>query len=282
MTNPIILKILENIANDLPGQRVEFPTFLDIAFKIRMLLKEEFPDMGKLAKLVGAEPLISTQIVRMANSVALNPTGKKVSDVKSAVIRIGTQKVRSVAFAIAMKQMLMGKALRPFKETSKRLWEHSAYTAAFSKALVKRYCQGRINEEEAVFAGLVHDIGAFYLLYCSTKYPELAENPAEVGELMATWHDSIGHSLLSAMGLADSILQAVQEHDQQRQFTTIETLSDLLYTANQLANVIAPWRPQPPATEEDFLGQMFDADTLQALLGNAEDEIMSLKDMIGS
>jgi len=282
VTNPIILKILEGIANDLPGQRVEFPTFLDIAFKIRALLKEEFPDMNKLVKLVSAEPLISAQIVRMANSVALNPMGKRVSDIKNAIIRVGTQKVRSIAFAIAMKQTLMGKGLIAFKEISKRLWEHSVYTAAFSKALAKRYGQGKIVEDEAVFAGLVHDIGAFYLLYCLTKYPELAKNPAEVEELMGAWHDSISHSLLSTMGLSEQTLLAVQEHDQQRQFTTIETLSDLLYTANQLANVIAPWRPHPPATEDDFLSQMFDADTLQILLGNAEDEIMSLKDLVCS
>lgn len=282
MTNPAILKILENIANSPPGQRVEFPTFLEIAFKIRALLKEEFTDMNQLARLVGAEPLISAQIVRMANSVALNPMGRKISDVRNAIMRVGILQVRSVAFAIAMKQMMMAQSLGPFRETSKRLWEHSAYTAAFSKALVKRYCQGRIDGEEAMFVGLVHEIGAFYLLYHLTRHPDLAENPSEVQQLMIVWHDNISHALLSSMGFSEDVLQAVQEHDQPQQFSAIETLSNLLYTANQLANVIAPWRPQASAEKDDFLNRMFDPDTLQTLLGEAEDEIMTLKDIIGA
>jgi HD-like signal output (HDOD) protein len=283
VNNPIVLKILENIANDQPGQRIAFPTLLDIAFKIRALLKEGEPDMERLARLVGAEPLISTQIVRMANSVAMNPMGRRISDVKNAILRVGTHAVRSAAFAIAMKQMVMGKGMVPFRKISRHLWEHSAYTAAFSKALVRHYCQHGIDNDEAMFMGLIHDIGAFYLLYCATQYPELAENPAEVETLMETWHGSISHALLSAMGLSDTILEAVQEHDQEeRDFTTIETLSEVLYTANHLANVIAPWRPRPSAMKGDFLDRMFDADTIQVLLGEAEDEINSLKDIISS
>jgi HD-like signal output (HDOD) protein len=280
VSHPIILKILEEIANDLPSKGVEFPTLLDIAFKIRTVLKAPDPDMNQLARLVGAEPLISTQIVRLANSVAMNPTGRKIVDVKSAIIRVGIRAVSSAAFSIAMKQMTMAKGLGAFKTVSRHLWEHSAYTAAFSRTLVKRYCTGKINDDEAMFTGLIHDIGAFYLLYRASLAPELAQNPAEVIALMVEWHDSIGHTLLSSMGLADPILEAVQTHEQERLFGTIENLPDLLYTANKLANVIAPWHTQPPAEKGDFLDQLFDADTLQYLLGEAEVEIEALKELI--
>ncbi|MDR1647471.1 MAG: HDOD domain-containing protein [Zoogloeaceae bacterium] len=280
MSHPIILKILEDIANDLHGKGVEFPTLLDIAFKIRTVLKAQNPDMNQLARLVGAEPLISTQVVRLANSVAMNPSGRKIVDVKNAIVRVGIRAVSSVAFSIAMKQMAMAKGLGAFKTLSRHLWEHSAYTAAFARTLVKRYCRGKINDDEAMFTGLIHDIGAFYLLYRASLVPELAQNPAEVQGLMVEWHDSIGHALLSSMGLADPILEAVKTHEQPRTFETIENLADLLSTANQLANIIAPWHAQPLAEKGDFLDRMFDADTLQCLLGEAEIEIEALKDLI--
>jgi HD-like signal output (HDOD) protein len=282
MTNPAVFKILESIANDLSGDEINFPTFLDITLQVRAVLKSPNFSMEKLARLLSVEPLMSTQIVRMANSVALNPAGRAIADVKTAIIRVGTETVRTVSFSVAMKQMLHGKEMLAYKDLPKRLWEHSAYTAALCRALAKRLRKSGINEDEAMFAGLVHDIGAFYLLFRASGFPELADNEEDLHTLLIGWHDSIGASLLSAMGQSEAILTAVQEHEQDRQIKAVENLSDLLYVGNRLANLISPWHSQVDASESDVLAELFDADTLQALLGESEAEIMSLKRALGA
>ena len=43
MSNPITFKILEDIARDLSGSEITFPTFLDITFQVRTALKD--PDL---------------------------------------------------------------------------------------------------------------------------------------------------------------------------------------------------------------------------------------------
>ncbi|MDR2678211.1 MAG: HDOD domain-containing protein [Zoogloeaceae bacterium] len=276
MANPIVFKILESIANDLSGDEINFPTFLDITLQVRTVLKSPSFSMEKLAKLVSAEPLMSTQIVRMANSVALNPVGRQVADVKTAIIRVGTDTVRTISFAVAMKQILYGKGMLVFKDLPRRLWEHSAYAAALCRALARRLLKGKVSEDEAMFAGLVHDIGAFYLLFRATQFPELADDEEGLYTLLGGWHDSIGVSLLSAMGQSEALLCAVQEHEQPREIKAVENLSDLLYVADKLAHLVSPWRPVD-ASDSDVLAQLFDADTLQALLDESETEVLSLK-----
>lgn len=50
-----------------------------------------------------------------------------------------------------------------------------------------------------MFAGLVHDMGAFYMLYRAVQYEDLRQRPETVKYLIAQWHESLGVSLLGAL-----------------------------------------------------------------------------------
>ena len=234
MASPLSFRILEDVARDLSGEVVSFPTFLDITFQVRTALKNPSLTVDQLAMLVGAEPMMSAKIIRMSNSVAMNPSGRAIADVKSAISRVGMEAVRSVSFAVAMEQLLGSKKMAPFEGLSQRLWEHTIHVAALCRVLAKKIA--RINPDEAMFAGLVHDIGVFYLLSRVANFPELIDNKAELHDLLVQWHDNIGHALLAAMGLGEEVLVAVQEHEVERPVPAIKTLSDVLFVANKLAN----------------------------------------------
>jgi hypothetical protein len=64
---------------------LSFPTSLDASR--RVLKAVENPDIGltALAKIVVAEPLLSAKVIRLANSVALNPTGSSHRQVWAAL-----------------------------------------------------------------------------------------------------------------------------------------------------------------------------------------------------
>jgi HD-like signal output (HDOD) protein len=233
MSDEISFRILEDIARDLSGEQVSFPTFLDITFQVRTALKDPKLTIDRLARLVEAEPLMSTKVVRMANSVAMNPSGRAIADVRSAITRIGMEAVRSVSFAVAMEQLLRSKNMAPFETLSKRLWEHSMHVAALCRLLARKV--GGINPDEAMFAGMVHDIGVFYLLSRAANFPELIENRQDLNQMLVQWHDNIGHALLSAMGQSDELLAAVQEHETARALAKIKTLSDAAGDALALA-----------------------------------------------
>jgi HD-like signal output (HDOD) protein len=185
--------------------------------------------------------------------------------------------VRSVSFAVAMEQLLGSKNMAPFEGLSQRLWEHTIHVAALCRMLAKK--MARINPDEAMFAGLVHDIGVFYLLSRSANFPELIADRAELHQLLVQWHDNIGHALLAAMGLGEEVLVAVQEHEVERPVPAVKTLADVLFVANKLANTKGGWRDPEFAETVDTtaLSAMFDAETIAALLAESEEEVQSLK-----
>lgn len=277
MANQICFKILEDIARDLSGAEVSFPTFLDITFQVRTALKNPNLTVDQLATLVSAEPLMSAKIISMANSVAMNPSGRAVADVKTAISRVGMEAVRTVSFAVAMEQLLKSKNMQPFEGLSQRLWEHTVHVAALCRLLARKL--SRTNPDEAMFAGLVHDIGIFYLLSRAANFPELIADKAELHALLVQWHDNIGHALLAALGQPEEVLKAVQEHEIEREITQVKTLPDVLFVANKLANSVSSWRD--PAFGEPVdtsaLSALFDAETLQQLLAESDEEVASLK-----
>jgi HD-like signal output (HDOD) protein len=217
----------------------------------------------------------------MANSVALNPSGREIADVKSAIVRVGMEAVRTVSFAVAMEQLLKSKQMQAFETISKRLWEHTAHVAALCRVLAKRLA--KINGDEAMFAGLVHDIGVFYLMSRAANFPELVNDKPELHALLTGWHDNIGHALLSALGQPEGVLNAVLEHENDREIAEVKTLSDVLYLANKIANRTSPWRDPEFDGEVDtsVLDRVFDADTLQEIQEESEEEVQSLKAALG-
>lgn len=281
MVNPVTFKVLEDIAKDLSGSEISFPTFLDITFQVRTALKDPNLSVDQLAKLVGAEPLMSTKIIRMANSVALNPSGREIADVKNGIIRVGMEAVRTVSFAVAMEQLLQSKQMKPFEDISRRLWEHTAHVAALARVLARKIA--KINGDEAMFTGLVHDIGVFYLMSRAAGFPELVADKVELHALLVGWHDSIGHALLSALGSPESVLVAVQEHETDREITELKSLSDVLYVANKIANRSSSWRDSELDGEVDtsMLDALFDAETLAEIVEESEEEVTSLKKALG-
>ena len=241
-------KMLEDIAHELAGE-VVFPTYFDAVMRLRKVLQDPNNSIGDIANAVVLEPLISAKLLHLSNSVAYNPSGKEITDLKSAISRLGIQTVKNTAMAIVMAQLLRARNMAAFTDLTQELWKHTIKTAAASRILARE--KTRINPEEALFAGLVHDLGAFYMLYRAAQYPELVERPDSLKYLMINWHESIGVSLLNALGIPQEIVDATIDHDHARPIpVTIRTMGDIVYVANMLAGGHFEWLMQDQADME--------------------------------
>lgn len=226
-------RILEDIARDLSGD-INFPICMDAAILVRNTLKDPLANLDRVAQVVGLEPLISSKLLRLANSVSYNPSGKAISDLPTAIARLGFDVVRTTSLAVAMDQMLKSRNLANFDQIGQSTWEHSIQVSAIARVLARRL--GRINPDAAMLAGLVHDIGIFYLLYRAAEYPEYRRDLPATFELLRGWHESIGESLLHTLGLPQSITDAIRDHHQLQSIQIPSTVRDVLYFANLLAD----------------------------------------------
>lgn len=232
-------QMLEDIAEELAGD-VVFPTAFDVVARLRKVLQNPDLPLSRLAEVVEMEPLISGRLIGMANSVAYKRRGLEVRSVKVAVTRLGITLVRSTAMGIAMSQLLRAKDLLPFSDLAQGIWRHSLRTAAAAQIVAERMTN--IAPDEALLAGLVHDLGAFYMLYRASQYEELRMRPDTVRYLISEWHESIGHSLLIALGMPHSIADAMRDHDRPRPVPRPpKNLGDVIYIANLMAGGKFEW-----------------------------------------
>lgn len=241
-------QMLADIAKELAGD-VTFPTCFEVAVRLRRILNDSDQSIQQIQAAVSVDPLICSKLLRLANSVAYNPMGSPVRDVGSAILRLGVNTVRSAAMAVAMKQLLLSKDMVPFSDTMDGLWEHSIRTASACCVLARRF--SRISPDEALLAGLVHDLGAFYMLYRASQYEELRTRPDTVKYLIAQWHESIGDTLLNALGLPEGIVEAIRDHDQPHQVPAVpRNLADIVYVGNVLAGGNFEWLYQDGAAAD--------------------------------
>tara|TARA_R110002049_G_scaffold120791_5_gene275418 strand:- start:2199 stop:3059 length:861 start_codon:yes stop_codon:yes gene_type:complete len=238
------LRMLEDIAEEMSGD-VVFPTSFDAVLRVRDAMRDPDISVSRLVALMRGEPLIGARLIHQANSASQGATSK-VRDVDGAIKRLGMNSVRKVALAVAVNQLVRAKELVRFKKFSDQLWTHSLHAAAAAE-VIARELEPRIPSDEALFAGLVHDLGAFYMLYRAAQYEELRERPDTVRHLIAQWHESIGESLLFALDLPTEVVEAVRDHDHPRAPLTEppRDLGEVVYAANILAGGMFEW------TEED-------------------------------
>lgn len=274
----IHFRILEDIARDLSGD-INFPICMDAAILIRNTLKDPFANLDRVVQAVGVDPLISSKLLRLANSVSYNPSGKSITELSSAISRLGFEVVRTTSLAVAMDQMLKSRNLVAYQEIAHQVWEHSIQVAAIARVLARRL--GQINADEAMLAGLVHDIGIFYLLYRGAEYPEYRDNPSAMLELLSGWQAGIGESLLHILGLPERITDAVRDHTQLQNVATPCTVRDVLYFATLLAGMEQPWRLNT-GDEAEHAQRATDRARYADIIKDAEDDILELRASLGA
>lgn len=245
-------RFLKDIAADLARGEIAFPTFAQATLKIRRTLDIPGVDAERMAQAISTEPLLAVRLVRMANSAAMGGGGKPIGDVKSAIVRLGHQNVRTLAISVAMEQLRNAPANPTYAAIAERAWCHSVNVAAMAFVLAKRL--PRVNPDEALFAGLVHDIGHFYLLAQAPKYPEIEDHQDELEGLLAEWHPSIGQAVLHDFQLSEAVLEAVAEHEYGQFHLPPRTLRDVVVLANVAmadTNPVAGLRTVPPGALAD-------------------------------
>ena len=264
--------VSEAVVGDL-----SFPTSVDASRRVMKAV--ENPDLGlsDLAKIVVAEPLLSAKVIRLANSVALNPANQTVRDVKQAVMRVGMDPIKSLAMVLIMDQLRQAQRHSGTRELANRLWERSIHVAALSFVVARKLT--RLNADEAMFAGIVHDLGRFYLLSRAADYPALLEDPATLAETINDLADRAGAMVFAQLDLPESVVKAVLAARHYGGSMPPATLGDLIFVAGALSPRADPFdeldaRVVVPENRAVALG--LDQSTVAEVVTASGDEIYSI------
>lgn len=230
------LQAFADIAARISEGTLAFPTNARLAMRLRDTLADPDCHIETAAKLAQAEPLLAARIVALANSVVYNPYGREISDLRSAISRLGFATVRTLTMALITRQMA-GPSLPPaVRQLADQLWEHSAHVAALARVLARRVTH--LDPEAALFAGIVHEVAGFYLLSLSHEYPGILDGD------FSDWIDSgerqVGQALLVALNIPENIRSAVDTYWEGYLSMPPVSLGDTLLLAEELSPVASP------------------------------------------
>ena len=236
MASPQIEQFWHDLVADIRANRVELPALPDIAIKTRKLLDSGKADSLQISRLVGADAVLSTRLLRVVNS-PLYRSNRKIEDVKSAVVRLGHATVRSIVTSIAMEQLYQNKLASPLKRRFlERNWNHSVHVAALSHVIAQGYTS--LKADEALLGGLIHDIGKLPILEYAEMMPDLMDNEALLERLLGALHTKVGTMILRSWQFTDELVAVAGEHETlERDPDTEADLTDVVIIANLLSYV---------------------------------------------
>jgi len=151
--------------------------------------------------------VLSAYILRLANSAMFNQTGTPFTDLRKATMRLGHSMVRNVAISVGMKQLVQSKSSSEIPKVIDGLWKRCIRISALSFVVARRLT--RVNPDTAMMAGLLINIGKFYILNRAHSYDALFVDEAALWELVDQWHANIGTAILESWEVPEEISNAV-------------------------------------------------------------------------
>jgi HD-like signal output (HDOD) protein len=269
------LEAFKTIAAQASRGELAFPANVEASIKLQQALVDPDCHVDLAARLIQADPLLAARTVAIANSVAYNRSGTQISSVRSAVQRLGVRTLQTLVAAVIVRQ-LGSKLTDPgLRAKVAQLWEHTAHTAALAQVIARRVTH--VDPDTAMFAGVVHEVGAFYMLSCAGDFPGLMEGEPE------DWIEH-GEAIISArvfeeLLVPEHVVGAVAAMWSGMRALPPETLGDTLLLADDLATVHSPMHTRPGATTPQAARTIDFAvgdGTLQAILDESKNEVQSL------
>lgn len=269
------LTALKSIAAEAGRGELTFPTNVNATLKLQRALNEPDCHIDGAARLVQAEPLLAARTVAIANSVAYNRSGSDVTNVRAAVQRVGFRTLGALAASVIVRQ-LAGEISDPdLRAKADQLWAHSAHVAALAQVIARRV--SFVDPETAMFAGIVHEVGGFYLLSRAQEFPGLLDNIAD--EWIEHGEVAIGRGVLLKLGVPVAVMGAIEALWNGMRALPPETLGDTLLLAKDLAPVPSPLYARPGATTPESAATIdftTGAGTLAQVLEESSEEVKSL------
>lgn len=201
---------IKGLTAELSAKELIFPTSLNTTMKIRHALNQEDISNDALARLIGTEPVLSAQVLRFSNSVAFNQSRLQTANLRTATLRLGFATVRNIAISVGMKQLSEFKSAGEFAQRIEGLWNRSVRVAALSYVIARNL--SNVSPEHAMLAGLLHDVGKFYILHRARHHAPLFSSERALWDIVYQWHANIGAVILENWDIADKIRSAVIEH----------------------------------------------------------------------
>lgn len=189
------------------------------------------------ASIITQDPVLSTAVLRVANSVFFNPYRKTLDNFEHAVTALGILKLRMVLSTAVLQPVLLDRG----DNLPQKVWDHSLAVAVCCQHLAERE---NADTYMAYMSGLMHDIGVVTLYnqtqllsreYLDTKRP----SATLLKNLIERWAQPLAQWVAEDWKMPPVIIQALTPVTASTQSSQ---LARIVQRANELCEAYAVCR----------------------------------------
>jgi len=143
LPNTVTFGFVKALAVEMSKGQVDLPSVPEVVVRLQRALSDENASNETVVLVVGSEPMLAAKLMNMANSAALNPSERKIADLRTAVARVGFNIVRSAALSFAVEQLRKSAEYQHLTPQLDAMWKTSvqiASSCASRSARSHSYC----------------------------------------------------------------------------------------------------------------------------------------------
>ena len=225
---------VNELLEDLESGQLQLPTLPEVALRVREVVDDENASAGQIAEIIAQDAALSARLIQVGNS-PLYRGRQEIDRLPMVIARLGNKLVRNLVTSQVMKQMFQA-TNDIIDQRLRAVWEHSVQVAAIARALAGQ-CPG-VLPDQAMLAGLIHDIGTLPILYRAEERDELLDTPELLDQLIARLHTRIGGAILKHWKFPDALVAVAAEHeDLNRSHDGPADLVDVVQVANLQSHI---------------------------------------------
>lgn len=196
--NPFFSRFYEHL---LQGD-LKTPSFPDVAIKLWRAVHHDC-EIAEIVKIVNLDPVIAAKLIQVVNG-PLYRLPDPITSSFNAVNRLGLQTTRNLVTAFSMQNLIKSEK-QTIKKRIHDTWMQSIQVSSISYILAQ--LTQKVDPEEALLAGLLHNIGALPVLVFADNLPEDAYQPADIDFCINEMQGRIGTIILEKWGFPDELKQ---------------------------------------------------------------------------
>ncbi len=190
--------LIETVATDLINQikndTLVLPSLPEVCLKVRDLAEDANTGIPQLSNLISQDAGLSARIVKVSNSPLMR-TATEVTDLGTAIARLGINVTSSLAMGLAMEQMFQATS-DVVDKRMRMIWSQSAEISSVCHVLASHYT--KLEPDQAMLGGLIHKIGALPVLAYAEENNDLLNDAFVLDKIIAKLHPIIGHHIVKA------------------------------------------------------------------------------------
>lgn len=184
------------------------PSLPDVALRLRSALQKDI-GIADAVKIINLDPVIASKLIQVANS-PLYRTTNPISISHDAINRLGLKTTQNLVTSISLHNLFRSNN-KLLNKRVQQLWKQSIQIASLSYTLAS--LTHKINPDEALLAGLIHNIGALPIITYAETLKHISYTEQELDQTIEALQGLVGVYILNKWHFPENLLHIPNQTD---------------------------------------------------------------------